>query len=144
MSTRALVGFMPEDGEDRVTLAWQWNDGDLLKTYLKELFNSPEQVQELVNLGVYSALLDEKEIEWFSTHQIKAPGKIKKLRKTPNMYVIISKHQIGETPTTYKNVEEAAAQDVNYVFLYDTFNNCWYYTDTYKEGMTIDDFKQLR
>ena len=142
MSTRALVGFMPEDGEDKVTLAWQWNDGDNLKQYLKD-FNSPEQVQELVDLGMYGSLIDEKDAEYFSKHPL-IDGKVVKLKKTPNMYVTLHNYHKGEKAVTYDNVEEAAAQDVDYIFLYDTFNNCWYYTDTYKEGMTIDDFKQLR
>ena len=143
MSTRALVGFMPKDGEDEVTLAWQWNDGDNLKEYLKTEFNSPEQVQELVDIGMYGSLITEEDAEYFSKHPL-IDGKVVKLKKTPNMYVTLHNYHKGEKAVTYDNVEEAAGQDVNYVFLYDTFNNCWYYTDTYKEGMTIDDFKQLR
>lgn len=142
MSTRALIGFMPTNNENKVTLAWQWNDGDNLKQFLKDL-NSPEQVQELVDLGMYGSLIDEEAAKYFSKHPL-IDGKVIKLKKTPNMYVTTSKRYDGEKAVTYNNVEDAMGQDVNYVFLYDIFNNCWYYADTYKKDMTIDDFKQLK
>lgn len=124
MSTRAIIGILNEDNS--VYGLWQWNDGEGLLPLLQENFKTIEDTCSLIGLGMINLMCTEEEAvdldNWKAEHKIKIEGEWYKYH---NAMIFKSHTYFGREPTTYKNMEDALGQDINYLYLYDPKTQAW-------------------
>lgn len=124
MSTRAIIGVLKED--DTVIGLWQWNDGDGLLPLLRNNFKSLEDIEPLLKLGVINLLCDKEGeeylVNWQKENRLNNQGTWYRFGEA---YVYQSNDYRGSKPTLYRNVKEAAGQDINFLYLFDIKNFTW-------------------
>lgn len=140
MSTRAIIGIKNLDGT--ITGAWQWNDGMGLLPLLRKQFNTTEKVHELVKNGIWNNIVSPKDnetlkhfTEWTkrenSDYYLVPVGKCHLLKEKPcdnaeycfngDDGITINK----DGSMTFRNLETANGQDINYLYLYHPDTNKW-------------------
>lgn len=124
MSTRAIFGIQHEDGT--ITGAWQWNDGDILTSFLNRNFNTLEKAKELIANGVWGTMFTEKEKTDFIECAEKEGWDISDTTFLPIGKLFLTKRAYYDNaPTVYKDYEDMAGQDINHTYIFNPTTNKW-------------------
>ena len=121
MSTRAIIAVENDDGT--YTGAWNWNDGYDIKNRLLKDFTKREDVDFLLNIGMFNDLFSQRDFDDycnFCTNQLhKDPNEDKEFIKYKSTYVVLEKRGYdGHKAEIYKDLDDMAGQDINVVYLF--------------------------
>ena len=143
MSTRAIVGYMLPNGT--IVGGWQWYDGGNLQTQLRNNFKTKEEVNTLINQGVWRCLVTPRDsiLEWYQEKCKKDPTsyhlipvnkswvfKYSAIDNLEHFYESIAKgHEqeikIKDNVLIFKNIACAFGQDLTYVYLFNEKTSKW-------------------
>lgn len=120
MSTNAYIGrLMGNDQVQYIYLHWNGHPSQAGEMLLK-YYNTPDQVENLINLGDLSALCSNLKPMRGTVHNFESPAKD----------VTIAYHRDGYEPWNnthpkFKTLDEFRRSSVPYVYLYDTHRQEW-------------------
>lgn len=124
MSTRAIIGALRPD--DTVLGVWQWNDGEGLLPLLEENFRTIGELSPLLSLGVINLICDNEAshelMDWQWKRGLANEGV---WHHFGNAHAYQCNDYQGSKPTLYRNVDEAAGQDINCLYLFDMKTFSW-------------------
>lgn len=130
MSTRAIVGVTQKDG--KFLGAWQWSDGGTILDILNRKFNTDETVKELLSVGAWQIMLGPRQWKEYCDYINKQYGWPIPEHITVNNVYFKKESYCANKPTVYKNIIDAANEDINYVYVYDSKNHKWKKYDSWK------------
>lgn len=130
MSTRAIVGVTQNNGS--FLGAWQWSDGGTILEILNRKFNDDKTVKELLSVGAWQIMLGPRQwkeyCEYIKEHyNWPVPEHI-----VVNNVYFKKESYCANKPTVYKNIIDAANEDINYVYVYDSKSHKWTKYDAWK------------
>lgn len=124
MSTRAIIGALKPD--DTVLGVWQWNDGEGLLPLLMENFKTINDIAPLIKLGVINLICDDEGFRDLAKWQIDCKMESQGIwHHFGNAHAYQCNDYRGSKPTLYRNVDEAAGQDINCLYLFDMKTFSW-------------------
>ena len=124
MSTRAIVGYKKANGEIVGVLVWCDAFPDNLGRKLRSNFKTFSDIEQLIAVGEMESICSEAEkqhLEELFPDQMKRTKWI----KHKNIYMHQLPHHLNRGPETYKDLNEARDQDINYVYLFNKKTNKW-------------------
>lgn len=130
MSTRAIVGVVQKDGT--FLGAWQWSDGGTILDILNRKFNTDETVKELLSVGAWQIMLGPRQWKEYCDYTKKQYGWPEPQHIVVNNVYFKKESYCANKPTVYKNIIDAANEDINYVYVYDRENYKWKRYDSWK------------
>jgi hypothetical protein len=130
MSTRAIVGVVQKDGT--FLGAWQWSDGGTILDILNRKFNTDETVKELLSVGAWQIMLGPRQWKEYCDYTKKQYGWPEPQHIVVNNVYFKKESYCANKPTVYKNIIDAANEDINYVYVYDRENHKWKRYDSWK------------
>ena len=130
MSTRAIVGVVQKDGT--FLGAWQWSDGGTILDILNRKFNTDETVKELLSVGAWQIMLGPRQWKEYCDYIKEHYGWPTPEHIIVNNVYFKKESYCANKPTVYKNIIDAANEDINYVYVYDRENYKWKRYDSWK------------
>lgn len=130
MSTRAIVGVVQKDGT--FLGAWQWSDGGTILDILNRKFIEEKEVKDLLSVGAWQIMLGPRQWKEYCDYINKQYGWPEPQHIVVNNVYFKKESYCANKPTVYKNIIDAANEDINYVYVYDSKNHKWKKYDSWK------------